>query len=366
MPDQAKLPFSADELLRDLVALPGPPGQEGAVRAYVRGQIARLGLSWRDDAKGNLLVWAGADPPPRPDVVVTAHLDEIALLVTGIDPDGAVRVSALGGAFPWKWGEGPVDLMARDGNRVPGVLSFGSIHTTAPESVVQQAREGVTPTWRAARVLTGQPREALAAAGVRPGTRVVIAGARRVPYALGGDLVASYFLDDRADLVAWLLALATLKDGPGLDKVLFAATVSEEVGGHGASFLLQTLRPAVCIALEIGPRTPDADFPLDDQPTVWVNDGYAAMDPRDGELLEDAAGAAGLSIHWQALTRGGSDASCAASQGLCARPVTLAFAAENSHGFEIMHRNAPHNLARLLVAYLRRLAEGNGRPGEET
>ena len=35
-----------------------------------------------------------------------------------------------------------------------------------------------------------------------------------------------------------------------------------------------------------------------------------------------------------------------------ARHVTLAFAAENSHGFEIMHREAPANLARLLVAYL--------------
>jgi putative aminopeptidase FrvX len=62
-------------------------------------------------------------------------------------------------------------------------------------------------------------------------------------------------------------------------------------------------------------------------------------------------------VHGQALTRGGSDASCAASRGLCARPVTLAFGAENSHGFEIMHRDAPGNLARLLVAYLGRLRE---------
>jgi hypothetical protein len=43
---------------------------------------------------------------------------------------------------------------------------------------------------------------------VRPGSRVVLARERRKLWSLGknGELVASYFLDDRADLVAWLLA----------------------------------------------------------------------------------------------------------------------------------------------------------------
>ena len=140
-----------------------------------------------------------------------------------------------------------------------------------------------------------------------------------------------------------------------MDNVLFAATTSEETGGDGASFLLQGCRPVVCVALEIGPRSPDAPFPVDAHPTVWVSDTYAAADPRDLDLLEAAAGDLNLPLHWQALTRGGSDASCAASRGLCARPVTIAFGAENSHGFEIMHRDAPENLARLLVAYLGRL-----------
>ena len=56
-----------------------------------------------------------------------------------------------------------------------------------------------------------------------------------------------------------------------------------------------------------------------------------------------------------ARARGGSDASCAAAQGLVARPITLAFGAENSHGHEIMHRDAVDNLARLTQAVLSRL-----------
>ncbi len=62
----------------------------------------------------------------------------------------------------------------------------------------------------------------------------------------------------------------------------------------------------------------------------------------------------GLTPHWQYLSRGGSDASCAASKGLTARPVTLGLPVENSHGYEIMHREAPAELVRLLLAYLRR------------
>lgn len=346
-----------DVLLADLVALPGPPGQEKRVRDYVGERARALGYACRVDAKGNLLAAPTDAWPERPRVVVTAHLDEIALLVTGIEADGAIRVAALGGAHPWKWGEGPVEVLASGDVLVPGVLGWGSIHTSAPQSVAQQARDGMVPTWAGAQVWTGRTAFELEQAGVRPGTRVVVARSRRALWPLASGLVASYFLDDRADLVAWLGALEMLRDEADLPgDVLFAATVSEEVGGEGAAFLLQSLRPDVCVALEIGPRTPDAMFPLDDNPTVWVSDPFATMDPRDLDLVAEAGRQANLSPHWQALTRGGSDASCAAARGLCARPVTLAFAAENSHGFEVMHHNAPANLARLLVAYLRALA----------
>jgi putative aminopeptidase FrvX len=169
-----------------------------------------------------------------------------------------------------------------------------------------------------------------------------------------GDYVASYFLDDRADLAVWLMALDALRSSgtDTLGTVTFAATTSEEIGAEGAQYLLRTHPADICVALEIGPKTPEADFPIDSQPTIWVRDGHAAMESVDGELLEDRCASIGISPHWQYLSRGGSDASCAAAKGFTARPVTFGLPVENSHGYEIMHKDAPGEMLRLLLDYL--------------
>lgn len=344
------------ELIRQLVALRGPPGEERAVRDWLAAYLERIDYHPTVDGKGNLAVRipaarAGAGRPAP--IVITAHMDEIALMVSGIESDGTVRVAASGGAYTWKWGEGAVDILTR-GGAIPAILSYGSIHTNSERSVAEYARHHALP-WDRAYLFTGLSPEAGAAAGIRPGLRVVLAAAQRQVTEFG-DFLASYFLDDRADLAVWLLALESLRSEPlPLERdLLFVATVSEEVGGDGAQYLLRREQCDICVALEIGPKTPEADFAIDAQPSIWVRDGYAAMEAIDGEILADCCSALGLEPHWQYLSRGGSDASCSASRGLAARPVTLALPVENSHGYEIMHRDAPERLTRLLLEYLRR------------
>jgi putative aminopeptidase FrvX len=338
------------ELIRQLIALPGPPGEEKAVRHWLAESLRAMGYDARTDAKGNLAVHLpGA--PDRLRTLVTAHMDEIALMITKVEDDGKIRVAASGGAFTWKWGEGPVEILT-SGGLLPGILSYGCIHTIAENSVVQHARTNAL-TWERTYVFTGMNAAQLAQAGVRPGLRVVLARSRRVVTEFG-DFIGSYFLDDRADLAVWLLALEALKSSPIADAgdITFLATASEEVGGEGAMFHLGRNPTDICIALEIGPKTPEADFPIDAQPTIWVRDGYAAMEAVDGGLLEGCCARLGQKPHWQYLSRGGSDASCSAARGLVARPVTIGFPTENSHGYEIMHREAPGELTKLLLKYL--------------
>ncbi|MDE2126182.1 MAG: M20/M25/M40 family metallo-hydrolase [Armatimonadetes bacterium] len=335
--------------LKELVALPGPPGEEEAVRGWISAQVAELGFDSRCDAKGNLLVDVSPPGSVGPTILVTAHLDEIALMVTRVEDDGTLKVAATGGAYPWKWGEGPVQILAPQGP-IDAILSFGSIHTNAEDSPAEHARRNPL-TWDRVWLFTGRTHGQLVELGVRPGLRVVLGPSRRSVTEFAG-CVASCFLDDRADLVSWLLLLNRLREAPAAGRLVFAATASEEVGGDGAQYLLTRLHCDICVALEIAPITPEAQFGVDSNPVVWVRDGYAAMEAQDGAIIERCASRAGIDIHWQYLSRGGSDASCAAARGLVARPVTLGMPVENSHGFEIMHADAPERLAALAHAYL--------------
>jgi putative aminopeptidase FrvX len=312
------------------------------VRDALMRHLDVLGQSHRTDPKGNLLV--GSE---KPRIVVTAHMDEIAMIVRRIEPDGSLAVSALGGLLPWKIGEGPVSILGPE--PLDGVLSFGSIHTDDAASNVRRADSSAID-WNMASILTGISPSALAARSIRPGTRVVVHPSRRQILHVG-PLIAGFFLDDRADLVSWLLALEELGSVP--EGVLFAATAAEEVGGEGALYLLQEHRPEICIALELGPNPEDSPIRLSKDPTVWANDSYSAMSYDDGEFLARLGEELTMALQFQVLSRGGSDASCAASHGLCARPITLGLPMANSHGFEVMHPGAMEELARLTVALLR-------------
>jgi putative aminopeptidase FrvX len=264
-------------------------------------------------------------------------------MVRRIADDGNLELTRLGGTYPWKLGEGPVDILSSSGF-IPGVLGFGGIHTEDKAAASVQARDQAVG-WEHVRVFTGLSAGELRSRGVRPGTRVVVHRSRRQLTRLN-DHISGHFLDDRADLVSLLLMLQKLM-GRELP-VWFVASAAEEVGGEGALYLLQAVRPDICLALELGANVPDARVELTSAPTVWAIDGYAATSAQDLEILASLRG----DLQFQAFSRGGSDASCAASKGLCARPVTLGLPMENSHGYEIMHVDAMEQLATLGCAYL--------------
>lgn len=335
-------------LLQEFVSLRGPAGQEEAVAEAVGQWVEKLGLKGEVDAKGSYIVRLGEG---NPRILITAHMDEIAMIVREVRPDGTLLVSQLGGLFAWKLGEGPVEILGR-GEPIPGVFGFGGIHTEDPSATSVQSK-GKAVEWRMGTVFTGLKAEDLKARGVRPGTRVVVARSRRNLTFLG-DHVAGHFLDDRADIVAWLLVLEEVAK---LNiPIVFAATAAEEVGGEGALYIMRDMRPEICIALELGAHVPDARVELTATPTVWSIDGYAATSAADLEMIASTGDELGMDLQFQAFSRGGSDASCAASHGLCARPLTFGLPMANSHGYEVMHRDAMTELARLTVAIIKRIS----------
>jgi endoglucanase len=85
------------DLLRDLCAAPSPTGFEAPVQDLVRRRLAALSEP-QGDPLGN--VWGTAAGTGAPSVVVTAHADQIGLIVTYVDEQGFVSFDKIGGVDP--------------------------------------------------------------------------------------------------------------------------------------------------------------------------------------------------------------------------------------------------------------------------
>lgn len=106
---------SGNRLLDDLLMARGPGGQEAEVRAVCHAELTKhCDRVWTDPA-GNLVgIIQGTTPgqgATNDGVLVMAHLDEIAMVVKRVEPDGTLRVVALGGANPVNFGVCPVDIL---------------------------------------------------------------------------------------------------------------------------------------------------------------------------------------------------------------------------------------------------------------
>jgi putative aminopeptidase FrvX len=147
--------------------------------------------------------------------------------------------------------------------------------------------------------------------------------------------VASYALDDKG-AVAGLLALAgRLQAPPHPVELVFSAR--EEIGCHGAKWYASRTAAEAAVAFEVTPVAAEYRIEAGPEPVLVAADAYGPLDDSLSAELEDAAVAAGIGMRHAVLSGYGSDATAALSGGMIARTACLAFATENTHGFEIAH-----------------------------
>lgn len=333
--------------IEDLVLCHSPSGNEIEVDQYLESAFRALRLEFHQDAAGNLLARLPGRNPSK-TLAITAHKDEIGGIVKSINTDGTLSVRKLGGAFPWVYGEGVVDLLG-DKQVVSGILSFGSRHVSheSPQKVHQEEKPLL---WTDVWVDTKRDRAFLEAAGVRPGTRMVVGKHRKKPFQLG-DYIASYTLDNKASL-AILLALAERVDAPAINLDLVASS-QEEVGAIGAMYYAGRARPDALIALEICPKSGEYPIDVDRNPVLLSQDGYGLYDESLNRSIAEAGQRVDISLQRAVLSGFGSDASIAMKAGHVPRAACLAFPTDNTHGYEIAHLDSIEGCAKVLEEFCR-------------
>lgn len=340
-------------LLQELLSAYGPCGQEDAVRDICGRELAPLAdRTWVDTA-GNLVgqVRGGGGPPIR----VTAHMDELSMLVKRVDHDGTLHLTPLGTMYPANFGLGPVALLG-DRETLCGVLALGSEHTTQETPRIWRTKPDQGDKaldWPDVFVFTGLQRSQLREAGVGPGTRVCVDRSKRTLVDIA-DHLGCYFMDDRAAVTALLCAVRDLRaqDRTPAGDLYFVFTTQEELGGLGGSYASRTLPGDLTLAVEVGPAEPEYGTTLDGGPIVAYSDAECVYDKPVADRLVALANGLGLDPQPAVLGAFESDASHAKATGLSPQAGLVCLPTLSTHGYEVIANDAIPAMARLLARFL--------------
>ena len=230
------------ELLKELCRLNGVSGAEDPVRNFIQTQAQPYADSLRSDALGNLIVFKRGKKSTGNKLLLTAHMDEVGVIVTRITEEGFLKFDFVGGVDRRVAIGKPVVLGE---NEIPGLIGLKAIH------LVSREEEEKVPKTDALYIDIGAKDREEAEKLVPPGTYGSFVGP---PQEFGQGFLKAKAIDDR---IGCAIMLELLKEDLPLD-VTFAFTAQEEVGTRGAFGTAFSVSPEVALVLE---TTTAADLP---------------------------------------------------------------------------------------------------------
>ena len=245
------------QALERLCTCTAPSGFEGPAAAVAAELLRPLVDEVSIDRMGNVLGVRRSKTPGAPKLLLDAHLDEIGLIVTGVE-DGFLRFRSIGGVDP---------------RMLPGrelvVLTDPSLRGLV--ACPAGGDENKSVPLNELYVDVGLSQEE-AERAVPVGTPMVY---RAGCFPLGEDQMCGKSMDDRACFVTLLRAAELLRDKELDVELHIMGSTREEVSGAGAVVGTWAVAPDFCVAVDVTHgKTPDgpADktFDLGGGPAIGV------------------------------------------------------------------------------------------------
>jgi len=239
--------------------------------------------------------------------MVTAHLDEVGLMVQYITPDGFIRVKTLGGWLRQALPDQRWTILGRDGP-VMGISGIRTIHVTPGAQ-----RERVWSLEEIFLDVGATSRADVEEMGIRPGDGIAPLSDFAV---LANERYAAKAWDDRVGLAVMLVAARRIRD-EGIRipaEVVWVATTQEEIGLRGAQTAVALAQPELGISIEAGVA---ADFPgigptqaqerLGGGPGIFLLDSSMIPNRKLRDFMFRVADEAGIPLQADVLTGYGED-----------------------------------------------------------
>lgn len=338
-------------LLARLTEVCGAPGQEGEVRDLIRTEITPYADEIKTDAIGNLIAYKNTTAS-GPKVMLAAHMDEVALMIVGIENNGYLKFRPIGGVDPRVLVAKTVVVGEK---KVYGVIGSKPIHLQRPDER-QRAL-----TIQELLIDIGAKSKEEAERNVKLGD---IAYFTTKYEEFGQDKVKAKALDDR---VGCALAIRLFQEEVSFP-LIAAFTVQEEVGLRGAGVAAFQVEPDIALILE---GTTASDVPETKEhkhatsvgkgPAITVMDRVTIPHPPLVKELFAVADQTGIPVQVRRTTTGGTDAGRIQLTKEGAKVATIAVPCRYIHSpVSVMNRNDFEGVYRLVRNYLQRLQEREG------
>lgn len=172
-------------------------------------------------------------------IMLSAHIDEIGLMITKILDDGFLGFTQVGGI-------NPASLVAQEVIVYGKENIFGVIGIKPPHVTPEEDRDK-TFSLKELYIDTGYTKEILEKL-VRVGD---VATVKRMPLMLQNDVIAAKAFDDRACVAVMLETARELKKISHKSSIYYTASVQEETGYRGAITASYKINPDIAIALDV-------------------------------------------------------------------------------------------------------------------
>jgi len=292
------------EKLKEITSIPGVSGREEAVRKYIISKLPD-GVSYKIDNMGNLIVGIGSEGIP---IVLTAHMDEIGFLVTGIREDGGLYFRKIG--------------------RIPDEIIPGSHVEVVTKAGMVEGVIGFPPPH-----LKGKVQEMFIDVGTSSEEETKKLGIKPLDFAvfkkhfsiLNGKFVSTGSLDDRFGCLALLDVLNRVWRRVKR-KVTFLWTVQEEVGLKGAKAYASSLKEEVIVysidSFACCSPSITGDVQIDKGPVLRMVDNSSIASFEEAEIIREIAERKRIPLQI-GTTGGGTDGSVFWEKNMRMVPITL-------------------------------------------
>lgn len=278
-------------LIKALTETYGPSGREGTIRDVIQEKVKKYADAMKVDYLGNLIVEKRGTGQGK-KIMLAAHMDEIALMVTHIDEKGFLRFTNVGGHSPHvltgirvQFSQGHKGVVFHEPLKSKKDMSLETMYIDIGASSKEEAEAMVELGDMAAFC---EPMDML-----------------------GEKRVVAKSLDDRIGCVILAEALKELDQTP--HDLYFVFTTQEEVGLRGARTSAYGIDPDFALAVDVTMvgDTPEAKkmaVSLGQGTAIKIRDSSMLTPPRVKDFLIERAKENNISYQLEVLERGGTDA----------------------------------------------------------